>query len=79
MQLKVIVFAAIQIVAVLANPVEVVERQDLPIHTATRVFHTIVHKSPFLVDKTSTIVWTESSSITDTPVSTAAPSPTIGY
>ncbi|GLB41429.1 hypothetical protein LshimejAT787_1000290 [Lyophyllum shimeji] len=34
--------------------------------TAERVFHTLVDQSPYLVDRTATVVWTQSPSISDT-------------
>ncbi|KAF9473148.1 hypothetical protein BDN70DRAFT_886143 [Pholiota conissans] len=55
MQFLTIVFFAAQVVAALANPLEA---RGAAVHTATKVFHTIVKQSPFLVDKTTTIVWT---------------------
>ncbi|KAF9550056.1 hypothetical protein CPC08DRAFT_823364 [Agrocybe pediades] len=48
------------------------------VHTAERVYQTIIKESPFMVLTTSTIVWTQSPSIT-TPASTIPPSPTIVY
>ncbi|KAF8076631.1 hypothetical protein FPV67DRAFT_1664888 [Lyophyllum atratum] len=34
--------------------------------TAQRVYHTVVDTSPFLVDRTTVVVWTQSPSITAT-------------
>ncbi|KAF9485556.1 hypothetical protein BDN70DRAFT_988760 [Pholiota conissans] len=77
MQLKTIVFAAVQIAAVFAA--DPLERRDNTVHTALKVYHTIINESPFLVDRTSTVIWTEGASISDTSLPTSAPTPTIGY
>ncbi|KJA22741.1 hypothetical protein HYPSUDRAFT_201838 [Hypholoma sublateritium FD-334 SS-4] len=70
MQWKFIVLTASQVFAIAtANNV----------FTATRVYHTLITKSPFLVDVTSVTTWTEGSSISATDVTTAAPTPTIAY
>ncbi|KAF5362105.1 hypothetical protein D9756_002104 [Leucocoprinus leucothites] len=43
--------------------------------TATKVFHTVIEQSPFFVEGTSTVVWTQSPSVTDSqPPPTAIPS-----
>ncbi|KAJ3508234.1 hypothetical protein NLJ89_g5869 [Agrocybe chaxingu] len=46
--------------------------------TVERIFHTIVSQSPFLVDETTTVSWTQSASLSTTEP-TAAPTPTIDY
>ncbi|RDB27762.1 hypothetical protein Hypma_003209 [Hypsizygus marmoreus] len=43
--------------------------------TVKKIYHTIIDKSPFLVDRTTTIVWTQGPSIsatTDAAVETPA-------
>ncbi|KAF8169541.1 hypothetical protein BJ912DRAFT_999536 [Pholiota molesta] len=76
MQFKVLIFLATQIVAILA-----LMGRDDSAHTriAKKIYHTVIDESPYLVDRTSTVVWTESASITDTTLPTTAPTPTIGY
>ncbi|KDR80954.1 hypothetical protein GALMADRAFT_1116816 [Galerina marginata CBS 339.88] len=68
MQLKLtpILFAVGQIVAVIA-----LEARDAPVLTAERIYHTVVDQSPFLVEATTTITWTQSASITDSQPTTA--------
>ncbi|RXW19651.1 hypothetical protein EST38_g6208 [Candolleomyces aberdarensis] len=39
--------------------------------TAPRVFHTVIQQSPYLVERTTTVTWTQSTTITET----AAPTP----
>ncbi|KAF8169799.1 hypothetical protein BJ912DRAFT_998699 [Pholiota molesta] len=75
MQLNVLVFFVTQIVAILA-----LAGRDNSAHTrmAKKIYHTVIDESPYLVDRTSTVFWTESESIT-TSLPTAAPTPTIGY
>ncbi|KAF8184482.1 hypothetical protein BJ912DRAFT_974987 [Pholiota molesta] len=75
MQLKSIVFFATQIVAILG--LAVIGGRDGPgsVHTALKIYHTIIKESPFLVDRTLRF---EGTSIT-TSRPTAAPTPTIGY
>ncbi|KDR80948.1 hypothetical protein GALMADRAFT_1116675 [Galerina marginata CBS 339.88] len=51
-------------------------QRDLPtpsVLTAEKIYHTLIDKSPFLVDRTTTIVWTQSAISTQ---SRAAVSPT---
>ncbi|KAF9483006.1 hypothetical protein BDN70DRAFT_990649 [Pholiota conissans] len=74
MQLTTIVLVAAQAIAIMA-----LENRALPVHTADRIYHTIIDQSPFLVERTSTITWTESTSIIDTSLPTEAPTPTISY
>ncbi|KAF8188022.1 hypothetical protein BJ912DRAFT_968945 [Pholiota molesta] len=76
MQFKVLIFLSTQIVAILASV-----GRDNSVHTriAKKIYHTVINESPFLVDRTSTVAWTESASITDTSLPTTAPTPTIGY
>ncbi|KAF8159249.1 hypothetical protein B0H34DRAFT_796530 [Crassisporium funariophilum] len=72
MQVKAILFAFTQALAALA-----LERRDPPtVLTAKRVYHTIIEQSPFLVEATSTVVWTQSPSITEA-LPTDIPVPTI--
>ncbi|KAJ3510609.1 hypothetical protein NLJ89_g4581 [Agrocybe chaxingu] len=73
MQFKAIVIVAIQALAVVA-----LERRAPAVVTAERVYHTVIRQSPFLVDRTSTVVWTQSASITEAQPSTA-PTPTVAY
>ncbi|RDB26966.1 hypothetical protein Hypma_005137 [Hypsizygus marmoreus] len=45
--------------------------------TVERVYHTIIDQSPFLVDRTTTIVWTQGPSIVDTETPTATPTASV--
>ncbi|KAF8959651.1 hypothetical protein BDZ97DRAFT_1837267 [Flammula alnicola] len=74
MQFKSILFVVCQVIAVMA-----LERGGAPVFTAKKVYHTIIDQSPYLVDRTTTIVWTESASISGSSLPTAAPTPTIVY
>ncbi|PPQ86147.1 hypothetical protein CVT25_003097 [Psilocybe cyanescens] len=74
MQLKYIIMTFAQLFAVVA----IERRADPTVLTAKRVYHTVIDQSPFLVERTSTVVWTQSSSITEAQP-TSAPTPTIGY
>ncbi|KAF8955417.1 hypothetical protein BDZ97DRAFT_1825188 [Flammula alnicola] len=46
------------------------------VFTAERVFHTTIDQSPFIVDRTTTVVWTESATISALS-STTAPTATV--
>ncbi|KAF8076153.1 hypothetical protein FPV67DRAFT_400248 [Lyophyllum atratum] len=48
--------------------------QDANVITAERIYHTIIPESPYLVDRTTTVVWTQGPSISDTE--TTAPTET---
>ncbi|TFK34059.1 hypothetical protein BDQ12DRAFT_727245 [Crucibulum laeve] len=48
------------------------EERAATVLTVQKVYHTVIDQSPFLVDRTSTIVWTQSPSIT-TPEPTVTP------
>ncbi|TFK32862.1 hypothetical protein BDQ12DRAFT_691909 [Crucibulum laeve] len=52
----------------------VAQDQRPPVFTAERIIHTIIQESPFLVDHTTTVVWTQSSSISETTTATATAS-----
>ncbi|TFK20275.1 hypothetical protein FA15DRAFT_673649 [Coprinopsis marcescibilis] len=67
MQLKFTLFAFAALIAFTKPGVQAAEGDIL---TATKVFHTIVQQSPFLVDRTTTLVWTQSSSISDSATPT---------
>ncbi|KAJ3514731.1 hypothetical protein NLJ89_g2202 [Agrocybe chaxingu] len=43
-----------------------------------KVFHTIVNQSPFLVERTTTVTWTQSASLISSEP-TSPPTPTINY
>ncbi|KAF9444258.1 hypothetical protein P691DRAFT_807676 [Macrolepiota fuliginosa MF-IS2] len=60
-------FFSLCILAVLAAATEHQARQasSPAVITATRVVHAVVDQSPFLVESTSTIVWTQSPSVTN--------------
>ncbi|KAF9483025.1 hypothetical protein BDN70DRAFT_874271 [Pholiota conissans] len=73
MQVKSIIFFASQVVGIMA-----LERRD-NVFTALKVYHSIVDQSPYIVQATQTVVWTEGPSIIDTSLPTTAPTPTIGY
>ncbi|KAF8075355.1 hypothetical protein FPV67DRAFT_629929 [Lyophyllum atratum] len=55
-------FAVIALVAA-SNAATVPEGKVL---TAERVYHTVIDESPFLVDRTTVVVWTQSPSVTAT-------------
>ncbi|KAF9528970.1 hypothetical protein CPB83DRAFT_893933 [Crepidotus variabilis] len=74
MKLNYILFVASQCLLTFALE----RRQDRKVFTATKVVHALVSQSPFFVDSTTTVVWTQSPSITE-PEPTTAPSPTIDY
>ncbi|KAG6828777.1 hypothetical protein H0H92_006801 [Tricholoma furcatifolium] len=45
------------------------------VFTAVEVYHTIIDEPPYLVDRTTTIVWTQGptvSAVTDVPLPTAS-------
>ncbi|RDB27745.1 hypothetical protein Hypma_003192 [Hypsizygus marmoreus] len=60
------------IVTAMASPA----RRDAPTLTIERVYHTIIDESPYLVDRTTTVVWTQTpgtiESETAVPTSTPA-------
>ncbi|KAF8798630.1 hypothetical protein BYT27DRAFT_6897286 [Phlegmacium glaucopus] len=69
MQLKSIFFTIAQVLVVLA-----LVPRDEPVLTAERIYHTIIDQSPFLVERTTQVVWTQSPSITQTlPTDTPVP------
>ncbi|KAF5326380.1 hypothetical protein D9611_000556 [Ephemerocybe angulata] len=41
--------------------------------TATRILQEVIRESPFLVDRTETVTWTQSTSITETTTATPIP------
>ncbi|GLB41427.1 hypothetical protein LshimejAT787_1000270 [Lyophyllum shimeji] len=45
--------------------------------TAERIYHTIIPQSPYLVDRTTTIVWTQGPSISDTDTATPTATTTV--
>ncbi|KAF9461178.1 hypothetical protein BDZ94DRAFT_1310898 [Collybia nuda] len=51
------------------------EKRGAEVLTAERIYHTVIDESPFLVDRTTTIVWTQSPSIIETETATPGPSP----
>ncbi|KAG2012202.1 hypothetical protein CC2G_012236 [Coprinopsis cinerea AmutBmut pab1-1] len=55
MQFQSTLFALVAIVAMSCAPVHGAEGDVL---TATKIFHTIQRESPFLIDRTTTTVWT---------------------
>ncbi|TFK34035.1 hypothetical protein BDQ12DRAFT_690292 [Crucibulum laeve] len=48
------------------------EQRDATILTVEKVYHTIIDQPPFLADRTSTIIWTQSTSIIE-PEPTVTP------
>ncbi|KAJ3513764.1 hypothetical protein NLJ89_g2767 [Agrocybe chaxingu] len=76
MQFKTLAFAALQVLAVVALDVRADPDPTPEVLTAKRVVHTLIQQSPFLVESTTTVTWTQSASISPTePV--ASPTPTI--
>ncbi|KAF8194696.1 hypothetical protein BJ912DRAFT_179632 [Pholiota molesta] len=73
MNLKSVILVASQVVAIMA-----MERRA-NVFTAEKVYNTIIDQSPYLVQATSTVTWTEGASIIDTSLPTTIPTPTIGY
>ncbi|KJA22858.1 hypothetical protein HYPSUDRAFT_40651 [Hypholoma sublateritium FD-334 SS-4] len=69
-----IIFMLSQVLAITALQLEADN-----VLTASRVYHTIIDQSPYMVDVTSVTTWTESASIIDTTLPTGAPTPTIVY
>ncbi|RXW24333.1 hypothetical protein EST38_g1522 [Candolleomyces aberdarensis] len=41
--------------------------------TAPRVYHTVIKQSPYLVERTTTVTWTQSTTITETATPTPIP------
>ncbi|KAF5316702.1 hypothetical protein D9619_006807 [Psilocybe cf. subviscida] len=73
MQLKsLFVVAAVQVAAAFAAAEGQVLEQE-------KIYHAVISQSPFLVEMTTTITWTEGASITDTSLPTAAPTPSVAY
>ncbi|KAJ3499977.1 hypothetical protein NLJ89_g9991 [Agrocybe chaxingu] len=78
MQLKSLIFVALNVLAVVALDLRARQEEppaDLPVFTGKRVFHTIIDKSPFLIESTTTFTWTQSASISATE-SVVSPTPT---
>ncbi|KAF8951822.1 hypothetical protein BDZ97DRAFT_2084112 [Flammula alnicola] len=74
MQFKSILFVVCPVITVMA-----LERRAAAVFTAEKVYHTVIDQSPYLVDRTTTVIWTESASIRDSSLPTVAPTPTIVY
>ncbi|RXW16492.1 hypothetical protein EST38_g9360 [Candolleomyces aberdarensis] len=70
MQLKLTLAVIASVLTSYAPPVLAAEGDVL---TATRVFHTVIRESPFLVDRTTTVVWTQGASVTEEAQPTAIP------
>ncbi|PPQ63127.1 hypothetical protein CVT24_005838 [Panaeolus cyanescens] len=70
MQLKLVLLALAQAVAILA--------QGPVVLTAEQIFATVVDYEPFLIEVTTTTTWTQSPSISE-PEPTVPPTPTIFY
>ncbi|TEB22100.1 hypothetical protein FA13DRAFT_1799212 [Coprinellus micaceus] len=62
------------VAAVLASSTPAVFAKEGDVLRATRVFHTIIRQSPFLVESSTTVTWTEGPSVTDTATPTPIPS-----
>ncbi|KAH9474393.1 hypothetical protein JR316_0012851 [Psilocybe cubensis] len=58
------------------TPLVTVYAAEPTVLTAKRVYHTVIDQSPFLVERTSTVVWTQSPSITEAQPTTP-PTPTL--
>ncbi|TEB23092.1 hypothetical protein FA13DRAFT_1740403 [Coprinellus micaceus] len=43
------------------------------VYTATKVFQTVVSQSPYLLEQTTVVTWTQSSSITESATPTVIP------
>jgi hypothetical protein len=72
MQLKsLFVVAAFQVAATFAAQGQVLQQE--------KIYHTVISQSPFLVERTTTVTWTEGTTITDTSLPTAAPTPSVAY
>ncbi|KIM39585.1 hypothetical protein M413DRAFT_447064 [Hebeloma cylindrosporum] len=73
MQIASIAFVFIQVLAVFG-----LERRDPVVLTAERIYKELVDQSPFIVQRTTTISWTQSASIT-VAQPTTAPTPSVAY
>ncbi|KAJ3541838.1 hypothetical protein NMY22_g3740 [Coprinellus aureogranulatus] len=65
---------ALILVAMLASFVPFARADEGDVLRATRVVHTLIRVSPFLVESTTTVTWTEGPSVTDTATPTPIPS-----
>ncbi|KAF5309976.1 hypothetical protein D9619_010460 [Psilocybe cf. subviscida] len=65
MKLSVLAFVVVQAAWVMSLPVVLEERQS--VYTATRIYHTIISESPYLVDRTTVITWTQYPAARATP------------
>ncbi|KAJ3523837.1 hypothetical protein NMY22_g11260 [Coprinellus aureogranulatus] len=43
------------------------------VHTATKVYQTVVSQSPFLVEQTTMVTWTQSASVAESTTATPIP------
>ncbi|KAJ2917920.1 hypothetical protein MD484_g2487, partial [Candolleomyces efflorescens] len=66
-------FTLAVIAGILASYTPQVIAAEGDVLTATRVFHTIIRESPFLVDRTTTVVWTQGKTVTEASEPTAIP------
>ncbi|KAF5341079.1 hypothetical protein D9611_005995 [Ephemerocybe angulata] len=66
-------FKQLALAVALAFALPAVHAGEGQVLTATRVFHTIVKYSPFLVESTTVVTWTQSSSIAETATPTPIP------
>ncbi|KAJ3509350.1 hypothetical protein NLJ89_g5268 [Agrocybe chaxingu] len=69
MQFKTLAFAAVNILAVVA--LDLRQEPKPRTFTGTKVFHTIISQSPFLVERTTTFTWTQGTSISATATPTS--------
>ncbi|KJA22754.1 hypothetical protein HYPSUDRAFT_215523 [Hypholoma sublateritium FD-334 SS-4] len=72
-------FFALVVIQVASTRAVALKRRDPPVFTGLDIYHTIIDEYPYIVDATSTVVWTQSPTITDTSLPTTEPTPTIVY
>ncbi|KAJ3500536.1 hypothetical protein NLJ89_g9749 [Agrocybe chaxingu] len=66
MQFKTLVFVAVPVMAAAALHIRQDDQPQPQIFTGERVFHTIIDKSPFFVESTTTFIWTQTPTATPT-------------
>ncbi|KAF9461172.1 hypothetical protein BDZ94DRAFT_1310892 [Collybia nuda] len=57
---------------VVASGAAAVPEEKPKVLTAQKIYHTLIEESPFIVDKTTTVVWTKGPSISPTATATVA-------
>ncbi|KAF6747073.1 hypothetical protein DFP72DRAFT_1062500 [Ephemerocybe angulata] len=70
MQFKLFV---VSLACIIASTAPAVRAAEGDVFRATRVYHTVIKQSPFLVTSTTTVTWTQGPSVTDAAATTTVP------